>query len=67
MLSNTFCGTRSLLDYNILIVVLFLAGQGIEETLYFLTSCGLFYLFCSEKLEGASRKLINENKLKAGE
>ena len=35
MLSNTFYGTRSLLDYNILIVVLFSAGQGIEETLYF--------------------------------
>ena len=35
MLSNIFYGTRSLLDYNILIVVLFLAGQGIEETLHF--------------------------------
>ena len=35
MLSNTFYDTRSLLDYNILIVVLFLAEQGIEETLYF--------------------------------
>ena len=34
MLSNIFYGARSSLDYNILIVVLFSAGQGIEETLY---------------------------------
>ena len=35
MFSNIFYGARSSLDYNILIVVLFSAGQGIEETLYF--------------------------------
>ena len=35
MLSNIFYGARSSLDYNILIVVLFLAGQGIEEMLHF--------------------------------
>ena len=71
MLSNTFYGTRSLLDYNILIVVLGWAGNRGNVVLYcfcsILTTCGLFSLFRSEKLEGASRKLINENKLKAGE
>ena len=35
MLSNIFYGARSSLGYNILIVVLFLAGQGIEEMLHF--------------------------------
>ena len=35
MLSNIFYGVSSSLDYNILIVVLFSAGQGIEDMLYF--------------------------------